>query len=64
VRPYIKTNSNWKVKLALEKAVKERGNGVDVYTLSLTSALDGVGDQRHACRNTPGNDPVSHCTVS
>jgi len=58
VRPYIKTNSNWKVKHTLEKAVKDGGSGVEVYTLSLTSAPDGVGGQRHACRNTPGNDAV------
>jgi hypothetical protein len=31
------------------------------YTLSLTSALDGVGGQRHALAALPSERPATHC---
>jgi hypothetical protein len=41
-----------------------RPGGGETYssTLSLTSALDGVGGQRHAPAALPRERPVIHCT--
>jgi len=45
-----------KVKFTLEQAKKDQREGL---TLSLTSALDGVGGQRHApTALPPGKDPI------
>jgi hypothetical protein len=37
-----------KVKVTLQQAMKAQGEEMSSSTLSLTSALDGVGGQRHA----------------
>jgi hypothetical protein len=42
------------VRLTLEQAVRgSEGEQRSSYTLSLTSALDGVGGQRHAPTDLP-----------
>jgi hypothetical protein len=48
-----------KVKFTLEQAMKAQKGSRDITTLSLTSALDGVGWLTpRPGRFTPGNDPV------
>jgi len=42
------TSGKVKVKVTLEHATKAQRVSRDISTLSLTSALDGVGGQRHA----------------
>jgi len=48
------------VKFALEQATKTK-RGSSSSTLSLTSALDGVGGQRHAPIVLPPERPGTHC---
>ena len=51
-----------KVKLTLEQATKAQVCGVDVQLYSLTSALKGVGSQRHAPAALPPRErPNTHC---
>ena len=48
-----------KINIILEQAMKVQ-KGVEVSTLSLTSALDGVGwSTPRPCLFTPWKDPVS-----
>ena len=51
----------WDIKFTLERAMKAQGGGEFMYssTLSLTSALDGMGVQRKASAALlPGKNPV------
>ena len=52
-----------KVKFILEQATKAKRGSRYISTLSLTSAPDGVGGQRHTpVALLPRNRPGTHCT--
>jgi hypothetical protein len=53
-----------KANITIEQTMKvQRGSRGNSSTLSLTSALDGVGGQRHAHAALPaGYKPGTHCT--
>jgi hypothetical protein len=47
------------IKFSLEQATKAQRGSRGIVLLFLTSALDGVGGQRHAPTTfTPGKDPI------
>ena len=50
-----------KVKFTLEQATKAQKGSRHSSTLSLTSALHGVGGHRHALAALPLERPADHC---